>query len=107
MIAELAAFGKRTLWPYLDLSESQQKIKHQVRRIGALRTQQMRWTGRIEALVAKHWTELTSQLKLGSVTLLNMLETYGSPAHALADPELATKLARWGLDFGCDLVETW
>ena len=96
MIAELAAFGKGTLWPYTALSESQQKIHHQVRRIGALRTQQTQWTGRLEALVAKHWPELTSKLKLGSVTLLKMLGAYGSPAHALADPRLALKLAKWG-----------
>jgi transposase len=96
MIAELAAFGKGTLWPYTALSEIQQRINHQVRRIGALRTQQTQWTGRLEALVAKHWPELTSELKLGSVTLLKLFETYGSPARALADPRLALNLAMWG-----------
>jgi len=96
MVAELVAMGKGTLWPYSTLSENMQVIKHHVRRIDTFRNLQTQWLGRLEALVARHWPELTSQLKLNSVTLLTMLEAYGSPANAIADPDLSKKMTRWG-----------
>jgi transposase len=96
MVAELVAMGKGTLWPYSALSENMQVIKHQVRRIDTFRNFQTQWLGRLEAQVARHWPELTSQLRLSSVTLLKMLEAYGSPANAIADPNLTKKLTLWG-----------
>ncbi len=99
MVAELVAMGKGTPWPYSALSENTQVIKHQVRRIDTFRNLQTQWLGRLEALVARHWPELTSQLSLNSVTLLKMLEAYGSPANAIADPNLAKRLTLWGKAF--------
>ena len=96
MIAELVAMGKGVLWPYSSLSENMQVIKHHVLRIDGFRNLHTQWLGRLEAQVARHWPELTSHLKLGSVTLLKMLEAYGSPAKAIADPNLAQNLAVWG-----------
>ena len=95
-MAELVAHGKGTLWPFATLSEHEQILRHQVFRIDAFRKQQTQWLGRIEALTARHWPELTSVLKLNSVTLLNLLATDGSPAKAIADPKLAKTLRLWG-----------
>jgi transposase len=99
MIAELVAMGKGTLWPYSLFSENMQAIKHQVLRIDGFRDSHTRWLGRLEAQVVRHWPELTGHLKLSSVTLLKMLEAYGSPANAIADPDLAKKLSLWGKRF--------
>ena len=99
MVAELVAHGKGTLWPFATLSEHEQILRHQVFRIDAFRKQQTQWLGRIEALTARHWPELTSVLKLNSVTLLNLLATYGSPAKAIADPKLAKTLRLWGKQY--------
>jgi transposase len=96
MIAELVAMGKGTLWPYSPLSENMQAIKHQVLRIDGFRNLHTQWLGRLEAQVVRHWPELTGHLKLSSVTLLKMLEAYGSPAKAIADPDLAKNLTLWG-----------
>lgn len=96
MIAELVAIGKGTLWPYSPLSEDQQFINHQVLRIDGFRNLHVQWIGRLEAQLARHWPELTSHLKLRGVTILKLLEAYGSPCKAIADTQLASKLARWG-----------
>ena len=96
MIAELVAIGKGTLWPYSPLSENQQVINHYVLRIDSFRNLHIQWIGRLEAQLARHWPELTSHLKLRGVTILKLLEAYGSPCKAIADADLAAKLAKWG-----------
>jgi transposase len=96
VIAELTAYGKGTPWPYRPDSENLQRVKHQVARMEAYRKQQSEWSGRLEALLARHWPEVTGLLDLGSVTLLQMLQHYQSPARLAADAEAAERLARWG-----------
>ena len=96
MVAELVSMGKGSLWPYLPLSENQQRIRHQVLRLDALRKVKVQWMGRLEGLLARHWPELPEHLKLSSVTLLKLIATYGSPAGAIADPDLANRLRTWG-----------
>lgn len=96
VIAELTAFGKGTAWPYQADSENLAAVKHQVARAETYRKQQVEWTGRLEGLLARHWPELTALLPLGSVTLLQMVIHYQSPARVAADAEAAQRLARWG-----------
>lgn len=96
IIAELAAYGKGTPWPFEEDGEALQYIKFHVRRMDAFRTEQVQWLGRLEGLVALHWPELSGLLKLGSVTLLKMLAHYGNPAVLAADPEAAARLSKWG-----------
>jgi transposase len=99
MVAELVSMGKGSLWPYSPLSENQHRIRHQVLRIDALRKVNGQWMGRLEGLLARHWPELTQHLKLSSVTLLKLIATYGSPAGAIADPDLAKRLRTWGKQY--------
>ncbi|MEO8271087.1 MAG: transposase [Aureliella sp.] len=99
MVAELVAHGKGSLWPYTTLSESQQIIRHQVLRIDSFRKSSTQWLGRLEAMVARHWPELTTHLRLNSVTLLSLLAKYGAPDIALADPRLARQLRLWGKQY--------
>ncbi len=78
IVAELVSHGKGSLWPYSTLSESQQILRHQVLRMDAYSKLQTQWLGRLEAMVARHWPELTDTLKLSSVTIQSLLATYGS-----------------------------
>jgi hypothetical protein len=57
------------------------------------------WLGRLEALLARHWPEVTRVLKVSSATLLRLLACYGGPAAVAADSGAAQKLGRWGKRF--------
>lgn len=95
MIAELTAFGKGKAWPFSERSESEQEIDHYVQRIDAYRKQMNMWVGRLEGLIARHWPELTDLLALNSVTVLQLLAKYGSPAELLSDPNASNQLTTW------------
>jgi transposase len=96
VIAELTAFGKGTAWPYQEESQRQAEARRQVARAESYREQQTQWTGRLESLLARHWPELSSLLALESVTLLEMLVHYRSPARVAADAGAGARLAGWG-----------
>ena len=96
IIAELTAFGKGTPWPYRPDSESLHQMRHWVHRMDAYRLQANRWTGRLEGVLARHWPELTGQLKLNSKTLLRIVLHYGSPAALSRDADAARRLRSWG-----------
>jgi transposase len=96
MIAELTSFGKGTRWPFQLPSEHDQRMRHQVARHEAFRVQATQWQGRLEAVLSRHWPELTKLTKLSSVTLLKICTEYGSPALLAADADAAAKVRRWG-----------
>lgn len=96
IIAELTCFGKGTPWPFEPLSETDQEIRHQVQRLEVFGDQATQWCGRIEAMLAKHWPEVTSLLSLKSVTLNRIITHYGGPAQLAADPDAAANLRSWG-----------
>ena len=96
VVAELAALGKSCPWPYLARSEWEQELGACVRWLTAQRRIAMLWLGRLEALLARHWPELTRLLSVASATLLRLLAHYGSPAALAADGAAAARLGRWG-----------
>lgn len=96
IIAELVCFDKGTPWPYEPPTEIDQEIRHQVQRLDVFHEHATEWCGRLEAVLAKHWPELTKLLKLKSVTLIQMMLHYGSPARLAADPAAREKLRKWG-----------
>jgi transposase len=96
MIAELTHFGKGTPWPFRPYTESEQTMRHHVARLNAFRTQANQWLGRLEGILAKHWPELTSQLRLSSATLLNICLHYSSPAQLCRDSSAREQLRSWG-----------
>jgi transposase len=96
IIAELACFGKGTSWPYQPRSETEQEIRHQVQRMDVFHDQATEWTGRLEAVLAKHWPELSELLSLSSVTLVKIMIHYGSAARLAADPAARENLRTWG-----------
>ena len=96
IVAELTAIGKSWPWPYQQKSEQDAKLAYLVDRLDAHQTIQMTWIGRLEALVARHWPEVTRLLRLTSVSLLKTLSHYGGPMALARDPDAAQRLAGWG-----------
>jgi transposase len=98
MIAELTAFGKGTPWPYRAPTEAEQERQRHVARLTNFQKQAQQWIGRLEAILARHWPELTSLLALDSATLLNICRHYGSPAKLASEDQSCAKaqLRKWG-----------
>ena len=96
VIAELAAFGKATPWPYREPSETDAEMASWADWLDAQQNLQRMWVGRLESLLARHWPEATRLLGLSSVTLLQMLAHYGGPAKLAEDSAATARLAGWG-----------
>jgi transposase len=96
IVAELAALGKSSPWNYEPADGWLQELAYRVDSMIAHRQVLTMWQGRLEALLARSWPEATRILKLSSVTLLRVLQHYGSPQALAADPEAPQRLARWG-----------
>lgn len=96
VVAELAAMGKCSPWPYESASESDQQLALWVDWLDAHRREFVMWCGRLEALVARHWPEAWRCLSVRSPTLLRVLDHYGGPALLAADQCAALRVARWG-----------
>jgi transposase len=100
VVAELAAHGKSSPWPYEFAKAWEQSLRRWVDWMDAQRQIEVIWLGRIEALLARHWPEATRILKKpSSATLLRALEAYGSPAALAADAQADARLASWGRSF--------
>jgi len=96
VVAELAAMGKSRAWPYQAASEWEQELRYWVEWMVAQRGLLALWQGRLEGLLSRYWPEATRTLKLTSVTLLRVLERYGSAQALLGDPKAAERIQRWG-----------
>ena len=100
MVAELAAMGKSSPWPYEPLTAFDQELRYLVERMDIQQRIGMLWLGRLEALLARHWPEATQYLELNSETLLQVLVEYGGPAALAADAKAAKRRIKgWGGSF--------
>jgi transposase len=96
VVAELAALGKASLWPYAAADAWQQELHYWVDWLDAQQRQRVMWLGRLEALLARHWPEATAVLEVGSATLTQILLKYGGPAGLAADAQAREQVQRWG-----------
>jgi transposase len=96
VVAELAALGKASVWPYQIPADWEQELGYWVDRLEAQRQLLVVWTGRVEALLARHWPEATGVLRVSKATLLQALVHYGGPAALAADEQGEARLAGWG-----------
>jgi transposase len=96
VIAELVAIGKSTPWPTTEKPEEASELHATVLWLDTQQKILQQWLGRLEALMARHWPEVTRLLKLRSGTLLRTLAHYGGSAALVADDQAATRLAKWG-----------
>jgi transposase len=99
VVAELAALGKAAPWPYRAKEVWEQELVYWVEWLDAQRQLAAMWLGRLEALLARHWPELTRLLKVSSATVLRLLMHYGGPGALAADGDGAERLRRWGKHF--------
>jgi len=95
VVAELAAFGKSSPWPFRVKSAADAEMASQVDWLDVQQNVQRLWTGRLESLLARHWPEATRLLGLSSVVLLRALAHYGGPAGLAEDPAASVRLAAW------------
>lgn len=77
VVAELAAAGKSTAWPYETPSETEREMAYHVDWMDAQQRQGVMWLGRLEGLTVRHWPEAREWLRLSSGTLLRALAKYG------------------------------
>jgi transposase len=96
VVAELAALGKSSPWPYRAASETDQELAYCVDWMDAQRRQYAMWLGRLEGLLARHWPEATRWMELSSGTLLRALQRYGGPSGLAEDANASVALAGWG-----------
>ncbi len=96
VVAELSAFGKSWPWACSPRKGKDAQMAYWVDWLDAQQSIEMLWLGRLEGLLARHWPELTSLLKLNSATLLQMLAHYGGPKKVKADVKVGSRLAGWG-----------
>jgi transposase len=96
VVAELAALGKATAWPYQVKSAWEQELAYWVDWLEAQRQLLVLWSGRLEGLLARYWPEATRVLRVTKATLLHALVHYGGPAALAADGQAEARLARWG-----------
>lgn len=96
VVAELAAFGKATPWPYESRSEADAEMAYWAGKMDDQQRLQNFWLGNVEATLARSWPELSRLLPLNSVTLLSLVAHYGGPAALLADPDARRRLQQWG-----------
>jgi transposase len=99
IVAELAALGKSSPWPYQPPTEFDQELRYWVERADVQQRISMLWLGRLEALLARHWPEATGYLELNSETLLQVVAQYGGPVVLAADPGAGKRLKGWGGPF--------
>jgi len=96
MIAELVAFGKSSPWPFEHKEANDAEMAYWVDWLDGQQQIEMLWLGRLESLLARHWPEATTLLKLSSATLLQTLARYGGPGGLAEDDGAARRLAGWG-----------
>jgi transposase len=96
VVAELAALNKAASWPYEVSPSWQEELVYWVDWLDAQRRLLALWSGRLEALLARHWPEATRVLRLTKATLLRTLEYYGGPEPLAADVAARQRLLGWG-----------
>jgi len=95
IVAELAALGKSSPWPF-EVSDWDQELAYHVDWLETQRRLLTIWYGRLEGLLARHWPEATRIAPLTSGVLLRCLATYGGPAGLAADAAALDRLRSWG-----------
>ena len=96
VIAELAFMGKSRAWPWEQPQGDEDMLRVHADMMVLAREETVRWTGRLEGRLARHWPEVLSLLDLQSQTLLQALVRYQSPAKLAEDPQAVEYLRELG-----------
>jgi transposase len=92
VIARLHLDGGSRLWE--AASERKLELRAAIDIMNIHDEEYHRNLNRLEAMLARHWPELTGFLDLDSATLLKLLKEIGGPAEVCAGPNSARKLMR-------------
>jgi len=80
--------------PWHEPSEQRRMLSAQLGLLEMYKERYQRSLNRLEALLSRHWPEAIRLLKLSSVSLLNLVATYGDAKCVAADAEAARRLLR-------------
>ncbi len=95
IITKLHREGLTHLWE--ELSEQEKELNVLQREYDMHHSQYQRNQNRLEAILSRHWPEVSYLLELNSVTLERLLREYGSPERIAKDAiEVAKKMKVWG-----------
>lgn len=92
LIARLHLDGLSERWPELD--PYQRLLRAKINTLELFDDAFYRQLNRLEGQLGRYWPELTARLALTSVTLLELLSTFGSPAQVAAQADQARALMR-------------
>jgi transposase len=95
VIAELCAIGKGVPWPYVSPSDELAEIGFQVRRMEVFQGEIVRWSGRLESLLAKYWPELSKLVKPGRISILSLLLKYAGPEFVAISETAVDEITSW------------
>lgn len=96
VVAELAALGKGTVWPYAPVAGWEEELSYWVEQLEMHRKVEQMLVGCLEGLLSRHWPEATRVLPLSSATLMRTLAHYSGPAQLAADAGALARLQSWG-----------
>ena len=96
VVAELCYLGKSKPWAWEAGTVQARELAVPAELMDAYQEEHNTWRSRLEAKLARYWPEVPQWLALDSVTLLELLLHYGSPAALAADAQAAARLAQWG-----------
>ncbi len=81
--------------PWRDLDDNARELHAARREYDIHQHQYERNRNRLEAYLSRHWPEVLVIVDLSSVTLENLLVTYGSPLDIVADAGKTTNLQKY------------
>lgn len=85
--------------PWVEANDSVRELSAALATMALHQDHYLRNLNVLEALLARHWPELLSQLELTSASMLALLARVGGPSEVAAAPEQASKLLR-GISHG-------
>lgn len=80
--------------PWRDRTDEERELAAAIRTMEIYDSQENNNTNRLEALLARHWPEVTQHLRLKSATLVSMIEHFGSPQRVAIQARQARALMR-------------
>jgi transposase len=96
IIADLCGRGKGKPWVMNPGDAADQEIRYWVRQADSAQRVKQMWTGKLEAILARHWPEVTRLVPGSGATLCKALLHWGSPAALAGDAKAAQKLRSFG-----------
>jgi transposase len=90
----VSGHGKTLAWS--ERPEQDQAIRYWVRKLDTAQRIKQVWSGKLEALLARHWPEAGKLLKQSGATLPQAMSHWGGPEALADDPQASAQLAKFG-----------